>query len=166
MKTETKQKFGTFQVTILSLVILSILATASVSYASSPGRNIYAHGDWTYSRTLVSYNEGPRFTTYMVNFEKKLNGTLVGTIIGVQVINEYPDGTGSFQYTGVFNGTVGSSSLGTALVQATGTFNTQTLKATISFSEGTGGLEGIKGSVISHAYAPFTNGTYSGMLHL
>ncbi len=166
MKTETKTKLGTFKVAIFSLAVLSIFAAASISYASSI--TIYAHGGWTYSNTVISVNKGPTLTTETVTFEKVLTGTLVGTIIGVQVINVYPDGAGSFQYTGVFTGTVGSSSSGTALVQAYGSFSLTTLTATISFSEGTGGLAGVYGSVESHSSSSsgFTVGTYAGILHL
>jgi hypothetical protein len=166
LETEIKSKFVTLKVTIFSLVILSLLATASVSFATSP--TIYAHGGWTWSNTVVSYNNGPTVTTYVLNFEKVLTGTLKGTIVGVCVENVYPDGAGAFQYTGVFTGTAGSSSSGTALVQASGTFSLTTLTATISFSEGTGGLTGLHGSVKSHSSASpnFDVGTYAGWLHL
>lgn len=162
LKTEIKGKFRGLKITVLSLFFLSVLAMTPVSYATNSS-HIYAHGNWTITKTIISVNVAKDKTTIFDNFTKELTGTIKGSIVGIQVIYVYPNGTVSSRYAGVFTGTIGPSKMGTALVHARVAIVT-TLEATISFSDGTGGLVGFKGSVESDAVSPFSTGNYAGIL--
>jgi hypothetical protein len=165
LKTEITKKFISHpKVTLASLAFLSLLAVAPVAYALSSS-HISAQGSWTLTKTIVGSNAGPEKTTIVATITKTLSGTLIGTLNAVEIILKYPDGSCTFEYTGVFTGTIDTSATGTAVASATGTCVTGDLQADISFSDGTGGLTGIQGSVESTSTAiGFATGNYVGNL--
>jgi len=163
---QKSRNFRAIRIATLSLIVVSLLAVAPVAFASTSAR-VYAQGQWTLTKTVIAVNVGPHVTTIVANLTKVLSGTIVGTIKAVEVISVYPDHTCSFHYEGVLAGTLGSSSPGTALVNAKGScLLGVSLVATISFSQGTGGLAGLRGSVQSQSNGTFAVGTYAGLLRI
>jgi hypothetical protein len=174
MKTQIERKFGTLKVTLFSIVVISLFAATPTSFAST-SHVVYASGSFTFANTVVSENIGAHRTTVYFQASDVFIGALNGTLAGIGVVYVYPNDLCTFTLQAVFTGTIGSSKTGTALWLPTG-IQTGTcivggsFEGTIHFSEGTGGLAGLQGSLGVEGSFPTTLtsgiGTYAGILHL
>jgi hypothetical protein len=171
LKIEIDKKFRTLKISLLSLAILSLVATTPASFAST-SHTVYTAGNWTSSLTVVSVNIAPQKTTIFATITTVLTGTLMVTYVGTITIYEYVGSVCTFQSGGVDSGTLDSSATGTALVIGTGTGVCMTgggVEGTSHFSDGTGGLAGIRGSIGLEGIftsATTASGTYQGKLYL
>ena len=174
MKIEIRRRFGTLKITLLSLALLSLFAATPASFAAtSTSHTIYASGTISFSTTVVSVNVGPQKTTIFATITDILTGTLKVTYVGVIVFYVYSGGICTYQSGGVDTGTIGASSkTGTALVSAAGTGSCVVgggVEGTAHFSDGTGGLKGIHGTIgFEGTFASLTTGTgtYQGILYV
>jgi hypothetical protein len=171
VKTQIERRSGTLKITLFSIAVISLFAAMPASFAST-SHIVYATGGFVFTNTVIAASVGPQKTTLLITAADTLSGALNGTYVSTGIAYVYPNNVCVLRGNSIFTGTLGSSLPGTAVVAgvATGVCTPGGgWQATIHFSDGTGGLAGLRGSL--EFEGTFTTGstgvgTYQGILHL
>ena len=149
---------------LLLLATLMLSSVAPVAYASAPTT---VTGTLTYPPiTVLDIHFANGNTLITATAPVLFAGDISGTFNGVQHFVIHADGSGNFQGSGTFTGSMGSAT-GTFSSSFSGTINSDgTDQGRFVITQGTGGLAGIHGVGAFHTPSPNPGfDVYSGKVH-